>query len=130
MREHNRVAGELGRLNPHWNDETLFQEARKVVIAELVHIIYAEFLPLILGRSTLFIQFFLTVNFIFISGKNSMDAFNLTEANEGFSFDYDEDVNPAVINEFSTAAFRMGHSLIQGIIKYVTRVTFALERLT
>ena len=53
MREHNRVAKALHNLNSNWDDETLFQEARRIVTAEYQHIIYKEWLPLVLGIPTL-----------------------------------------------------------------------------
>ena len=49
MREHNRLAQLLKNQHPSWNDEKLYEEARRIVIAEYQHIIFNEWLPLIVG---------------------------------------------------------------------------------
>ena len=52
-REHNRIAATLASLNPTWSDETIYQQTRRIVIAELQDIVYGEFVPLINGSSAL-----------------------------------------------------------------------------
>lgn len=53
-RQHNRLAAAFRELNPQWDDETVYQEARRVVGAQMQHITYTEFLPAIIGEDELF----------------------------------------------------------------------------
>lgn len=92
--EHNRIAEELSNLNPHWSDEKVYQETRRIIGALFQHITYREFLPLVLGREV-------------------CKLFDLELLNSGYYNQYDANVNPAVANSFAAAAFRFGHSLVQ-----------------
>ena len=83
FREHNRVVDVLKQLNPGWDGEKLFQEARVIVIAEWQNIIYEEYVPIILGPDYL-----------------------------GSYEEYNSSVDVTIANGFATAAYRFGHSQI------------------
>ena len=104
MREHNRLAQLLKNQNPQWNDdEKLYQEARRIVIAEYQHIIYKEWLPQILGLPL-------------------MKKTTLYPLEDGYVDNYKEDdFDPRITNEFAVAAFRFGHSLIPSSFDKITR---------
>uniref|UniRef100_A0A182SDF7 Heme peroxidase 1 n=1 Tax=Anopheles maculatus TaxID=74869 RepID=A0A182SDF7_9DIPT len=100
--EHNRLAGELAELNPDWDDGVLFQQARKINIAQYQRIVYYEWLPIYLGR------------------QNMVEAGVLPELDgRNFARDYNQTVDPAVDNAFATAAFRFFHNLIAGHLDLV-----------
>ncbi|XP_011256334.1 peroxidase isoform X2 [Camponotus floridanus] len=95
-REHNRIADNLAKLNPDWSDETLYQEARRIVIAEIQHITYKEWLPILLGR-------------------RYVRAVGLIVGNyPHYSRNYNSDDEPSVSNEVANAALRFLNSLVQG----------------
>ncbi|XP_078592391.1 peroxidasin homolog isoform X1 [Branchiostoma floridae x Branchiostoma japonicum] len=91
LREHNRIAKELKSINPRWDGETIYQEARKIVGAEMQHITYTEYLPKILGPA----------------GMDQIGEYSK----------YNASVNPSTRNEFATAAFRFGHAAISGTVR-------------
>ncbi len=49
IREHNRIAKELKKINVNWNDEVLFQETRRIIRAIIQHITYSQYVPDTIG---------------------------------------------------------------------------------
>lgn len=56
-RFHNNMANYLGEQHRDWSDDDIFFEARRIVIAVYQHIIYFEWLPLVLGMHILLFIF-------------------------------------------------------------------------
>jgi len=102
MREHNRIATQLASLNPRWSDDKLYQEARKINVAQYQHIIFKEWLPIIIGNAF-------------------MKSYGLFPRDSGFSTDYSNSFDPRINNEFAGAAFRFGHSMVPHQFSSVSR---------
>ncbi|CAL4065298.1 unnamed protein product, partial [Meganyctiphanes norvegica] len=112
LREHNRLVEKLAEVNPHWNDDRLFFESRKIIGAMMQKITYGEWLPTVLGPAV-------------------MKVFRLPLQRFGYYRGYKEDVNPQATNSFASAAFRFGHSLVQHTLmrcdKTGRRVPFTIK---
>ena len=85
VREHNRHATQIAKNNPLMSDDRIFAEARKIVTAEIQAITYNEFLPILLGADK----------------ANPDNTYIDPSKNDG-----------KVSNEFATAAYRLGHTLV------------------
>jgi len=93
-REHNMLAEALRDALPDASGEEIYQLARRLVSAQMQHITYHEFLPLLLGPAAL-----------------------------GDYNGYDPDVNATIATEFSTAAYRVGHTLLSPRLQRLNRST-------
>jgi len=101
VREHNRICDDLQNHNDidsSFTDEDLFQNARRILIAEMQKIVYGEYLPVVMG-------------------SKGMEDWGLTLKQDS---KYDNDADPSISNSFATAAYRFGHSMIQGLIEMYT----------
>ncbi|XP_070491099.1 peroxidase-like [Chironomus tepperi] len=100
IREHNRIAKELRKLNPHWNDELLFQESRRINIAEFQSIAYYGWFTAIVGPENV----------------NSLGYYYQPSGSE-YANDYDKTIDPSIYNEFPSGVFRLLHTVIDGSLQ-------------
>jgi len=83
VREHNRLAKEIKHKHPKLSGDEIYLRARRIVAAQMQVITYKEFLPVLLGKKAL-------------------------SKYQG----YNPNIDARITNEFSTAAYRLGHSLL------------------
>ena len=89
VREHNRVAKILAK--SFKTDEEIFQHARRIVTAEYQNVVYSEYLEGALGKN------------------------DLKPTIQGTI--YNPKVKAEITNEFATAVYRFGHSMLNGQVK-------------
>ena len=54
LRNHNNLAEKLHQKHQDWNDEKIYQEARKINAALMQHITYTQYLDVLLGEGKYF----------------------------------------------------------------------------
>lgn len=99
VREHNRIAKMLGQMNVEWDDDKIYHETRHIVAACVQHVMVNEFLPLLLGSA-------------------HMHKYKIGPAPDaGYWNGYDPSITISTGTAFASAAFRYGHSMIEGVIR-------------
>ena len=88
MREHNYWAQQMAIQFPSADGDELYERARAIVAAEMQAITFNEFLPLLLGDGAM-----------------------------GDYSGYDPNMAPMIANEFATAAYRVGHTMLSPTIR-------------
>lgn len=84
VREHNRIAKKLIKINPHWTGDIVYEETRKIVGGILQKITFEDYLPELFGH-------------------NPLPRYS------GYKYW----INPGIINSVAAAAYRFGHSTIR-----------------
>uniref|UniRef100_A0A0N4V619 Chorion peroxidase n=1 Tax=Enterobius vermicularis TaxID=51028 RepID=A0A0N4V619_ENTVE len=92
LRHHNKMATQLKEINPHWDDERLYQETRAIVISQIQHITYSEFLPIIVGI-------------------DNLRRYGLNLRSYAYDSDYDLRADSSTLNEYASAAGLFFYSL-------------------
>ncbi len=87
--EHNHWAQKIAAVHTDWDDEQIFQAARSIVEYEIQKITYDQWLPHLVGNAV------------------------------GDYQGYDASVDGRIATEFSTAAYRFGHTMVSPTIKQV-----------
>lgn len=94
IRNHNMLADKLAIINSHWDEEKLFQEARRINIAIYQKIVYEEWLPVYLGKD--------------YCKKYGLNC----DCKSLYCEHHNYDVDASAFNEFSAGGFRYFHSFI------------------
>ncbi len=92
VREHNRLAKDIARRSRNLSGDEIYQQARGIVAAQMQVITYQEFIPVLLG-------------------SNALSEYA----------GYNPEIDASIANEFSTAAYRLGHSLLSPQILRLNR---------
>jgi hypothetical protein len=90
VREHNWHVDRLAANNPTWSSEQLYQRARSIVVAEIQHITFNEWLPKVVGEA----------------GIPEYTGFN-------------PNIDATVNVEFAVAAMRFDHSIVSGTLSRI-----------
>jgi peroxidase len=98
IREHNFWADAIRQGDETLSGDTIYQAARAIVAGEMQAITYREFLPVLLGNRGL-------------------------QEYRG----YNPNVNPGIANEFATAAYRFGHTMLSSEILRLDSLGLPIE---